>query len=312
MADHTAEHRIGCPGPPEAAYRLIANVTLWPVLFEPTVDVTVLERTQPAPGVSTERFRISALVNDEVRTWTSQRRLNENILEIEFAQEHTAPPITQMHGHWQFRPSSEGTELVLTHAFRPSDDSAETLDWIRSALDRNSARELGAVRRVTSWPYPIGDLIVACEDTLPAQPGVDYFGYIERAERWPAALPHVRQVTIDTDPSGAQHMAMTVTTPDGSLHTTRSVRLLSPPDRIVYKQTTPPAGLLGHSGAWLFPTEGGEASVASRHLAMLDPAGIASAEDLALARIRVTTALSTNSRATLTQAAKSAARAATP
>jgi aromatase len=103
-------------------------------------------------------------------------------------------------------------------------------------------------------------------------------------------------------------MTMKTRAPDGSVHTTRSVRVLLPDGSIVYKQTQPPQALLGHTGRWEFRTDEAGTSLRSTHTIVVDPAGAAevfgssvSAGD-AVDRLRA--ALSANSRVTMEHAAR--------
>ena len=104
--------------------------------------------------------------------------------------------------------------------------------------------------------------------------------------------------------------------PDGSVHTTRSVRVLLSDGSIVYKQTQPPRTLLGHSGRWEFHTDRTGASIRSTHTFLLDPVGVAEVfgssvpADEAAERVRA--ALSANSRVTMAHAASYSASIGAP
>jgi aromatase len=104
---------------------------------------------------------------------------------------------------------------------------------------------------------------------------------------------------------------MDTVTPDGHTHTTKSIRLCFPDERIVYKQLLPPALLLGHSGAWSFaPGPGDDTVVTSRHVVAINPAAIPDVlgpgRTLDDARRYAHEALSANSRTTLSHAAEHA------
>jgi aromatase len=100
---------------------------------------------------------------------------------------------------------------------------------------------------------------------------------------------------------------MDTRTKDGSVHTTRSVRVCQPHRRIVYKQVVLPALMTLHTGHWLIEERAaGQLSVTSRHTVRINTARIAEVlgadADLASARAFVRTALSGNSLATLNHA----------
>jgi aromatase len=176
------------------------------------------------------------------------------------------------------------------------------------ALDANSAEELAAVARVAELGVPLDEICVDFTDTVEVPgPPENAYAFIDRADRWPDLLPHVARVDLREDGSGAQHLAMDTVTADGSAHTTSSVRLCFPHDRIVYKQLVPPALLLGHAGSWHFAAgDHGVTVVAARHQIAVDPAAVAgvlgAGTTLAAARDHARRALGANSRATLAHA----------
>jgi aromatase len=142
---------------------------------------------------------------------------------------------------------------------------------------------------------------------------------VNRADLWPDRLPHVERVELTEGPPGVQDMTMDTVTSEGTRHTTRSIRLCFPTERIVYKQLVPPALLLGHSGSWRFgpaarPDGSGGADgavVTSRHMVAIDPTRVepilGAGSTLGDARAYLRDALGANSRATLAHADSSVA-----
>jgi aromatase len=300
--------------PARTVFELVADVSRWPVIFGPTVHVDVLER-----GAGHERFRIWALVNGRVANWTSRRTFDSERLVITFHQEHSTPPIAAMSGSWHFRDLGEdGTEITLHHDFATVDGSAESIALVTGALDRNSDSELAALARVAEFGRPVDDVVFAFEDSIEVAAGPKaVYDFIDQARKWPYRLPHVDDVELREEVPGVQLMTMRTVTADGAAHQTASVRLCTPAERIVYKQTTPPAQLVGHSGAWYFEDRGPAGTlVTARHLVCLQPpanggdggsgrngAGEADSER-ALAELagRMERALRANSRQTLAHA----------
>lgn len=307
--EHRTVHTRVVAAPPDVLYGLVADVTRWPVIFGPTVHVEHLER-----GDRSERFRLWALVNGAVASWTSHRRLDPDARRVEFRQEVSTPPIASMGGDWQFHERADGgTDVVLGHHFTVLDDDAEGVAWVDAALDRNSESELAALGRVAELGHPVDEVVLSFGDVVPvAGTAAAAFEFVDRADLWPERLPHVGRLVLTEEVSGVQHMEMDTVTRDGHTHTTSSVRLCFPPARIVYKQLVPPRLLLGHSGAWEF-AEGpdGAAVVAARHTVAIDPAAVEAVlgegKTLADARDHVRAALGANSKATLAHAADHAA-----
>ncbi len=300
-------HTLLTRAPARSVYALVADVTRWPVIFGPTVHVDVLAR-----GENDERFRIWALVNERVADWTSRRTFDPELLVITFHQEHSTPPIASMSGRWQFTDlGPAGTEITLHHDFVTVDGSAEATELVTRALDRNSATELAALARVAEFGRPVDEVIFSFEDTLEvAAPPKAVYDFVDQARKWPYRLPHVGDVDLREEVPGVQLMSMRTITADGATHRTASVRLCTPTDRILYKQTLPPEQLVGHSGAWFFEDLGLSGSlVTARHTVALQPpagpSGTSGPEaDAALAALadRTERALRANSLATLKHA----------
>lgn len=298
---------------PGDVYRLVADVTRWPVIFGPTVHVKRQYRDE-----SGERFSIWAVVNGEVAHWASTRAFDTGALTITFRQQHTTPPVASMSGKWEFREEPGlGTRIVLGHEFATMRDSAEDEAGIRAALDANSEAELGALRAVAEAGYPADRLIFEFEDTVQvAGPVAAAYDFIDRAGEWQRRLPHVRRVDLAEPAPGIQHLTMETATADGAVHTTSSVRVCAPNQWIAYKQTAAPAQLLGHSGIWSFRDLGESGClVVARHLVLLNPAKMSAAspgspDPVPAIAARIRSALSGNSMVTLEHAKKFAERGA--
>ncbi|SDD12369.1 aromatase/cyclase [Actinokineospora iranica] len=297
-------HSLAVAAAPAKVYDLVAQVRRWPVIFEPTVHVRQLDR-----GAGVERFQIWALVNGTVKNWISRRTLDERNLSITFEQERSQAPVLSMGGRWSFRPTGDGrTEVVLEHWFTATDSDA-----VAAAVDHNSGRELAALGRVAEQPHPTDELVFTFTDRV-ALDGTAKAAYrfVNDSGRWPERLPHVGRVALREDEPGVQDMEMDTVTADGGKHTTRSIRLCFPPERIVYKQLVPPALLAGHAGAWDFADGPDGAHAVATHTVAINPAAIATVlgpdSTVDDARTFLRTALGANSRATLAHAAGFAER----
>ncbi|MGW1816190.1 aromatase/cyclase [Streptomyces sp. NPDC002125] len=300
----SAEHITELAAPAGRAYALIEDVGRWPLLFAPCIWSQELER---ADGV--QRIRLWALVGHEVRSWTSRRVLDPAGLRIDFAQESPAPPLTEMAGHWRFEDGTPGT-LVLGHRWNTTGGPGEA-DRIAAALDANSDAEIGAVRTWAEREEAPDSLILTFSDkAIVTAPAAEVYDFLYRADLWPGRLPHVAGLDLETVPAedtaaGAdvQTMDMQTSAADGSTHSTQSVRLCFAGERIVYKQTTPPRGLLAHSGAWIVTEVPGGTRVTAQHSVAVDPealdavfgAGTTTAQALERAR----DIIGANSRGTL-------------
>ncbi|WP_030269272.1 aromatase/cyclase [Streptomyces sp. NRRL B-24484] len=295
------EHTVEVDAPASDIYRLLAEVENWPRLFHPTVHVDHLER-----GEQTERIRIWATANGEAKSWTSRRQLRPEELRIDFRQEVSAPPVAAMGGSWIIEPLSDTTcRIRLLHDYRAVDDDAEGLAWIDRAVDRNSRSELAALK--VNAELVVGapdDLLLSFQDSVRIDGSAeDVYDFLDRADLWTERLPHVAEVELTEDTPGLQRLTMETRAKDGSTHTTSSVRVCFPRERIVYKQTVLPALMTLHTGYWLLEEDGDGVTATSQHTVVINVENIAAVlgdrAGVADARQYVQGALSTNSRATL-------------
>lgn len=294
------EHEITISAPAAAVYRLIAEVENWPRIFPPTVYVDHVERSEHE-----ERIRIWATANGAAKNWTSRRILDPEALRIEFRQEVSAPPVAAMGGTWIIEPLADGESRVrLLHDYRAIDDDPAGLKWIDEAVDRNSRSELAALKTNVELAVASDDLLLSFADTIRIEGSVkDVYDFINEAHLWKDRLPHVARVTLEEDTPGLQILEMDTLTKDGTTHTTKSVRVTFPHNRIVYKQITLPALMTLHTGYWLFEEDGEGLNATSQHTVVINTANITKflGEDAGVpeAKAFVQNALSTNSRATL-------------
>lgn len=298
-----SQHSIVIDAPVDQVYSLIADVTRWPVIFAPTVYAEHIERDE-----SSERFRIWALANGAVKNWSSYRTLDPAARVITFEQEVSQPPVASMGGIWSFTATAEGrTEVVLGHHFTAVDDDPDGIAWITKALDTNSASELAGLRAAAEVGAPVDDLVFTFADSVRVNGPLEAaYRFIDEADRWPARLPHVQRLDLRVDDTGVQHMSMDTLAPDGSTHTTSSVRVCLAGRAIMYKQIEVPALLTGHSGRWMFEQEGDATTVTSEHTVAIKPAAIpavlGAGKTITHAKAFVRAALGGNSMITLQHA----------
>jgi aromatase len=305
LRQHFTEHALTVGAEPRAVYDVIADVDLWPAVFEPTIYVRRLTASE-----RWERFQLWALLNDEVTSWTSRRNLHPERLSITFEQEVSQPPIAYMGGEWRLRAlPGDRTEIVLRHRYSAVGDDPSSLAWIEAALEDTSTRELAAVGRVVEAGHRPEELVFWFKDTIESPVSASCaFDFMRQADRWADVLPHVRRVRLDEPSPGVQQIEMDTVISDGSSHSTRSFRIHDEREWIAYKQMVLPPLLRGHSGLWTFkalPSGGSWAT--ARHAVALDPDAVTEVlgpgKTLADARAYVRENLGSNSRTTLEYAA---------
>lgn len=309
---HT-EHVVTISAPPQAAYQVISDVSLWPVFFPPTVHCARVSGDD-----TDERIRVWAFANGEVKTWTSHRWLEPEHCRVAFSQEVTQAPVESMSGEWSVEPRPGGSLVRLTHAFTAAGDDPGALELISRAVDHNSQAELNALKVAAERLGQAGDqtgdqtgdpsgLVSVFEGSeLITGSTAQAYDFIYRCQDWPARLPHVSRVDLREDVPGLQVMEMDTRAPDGSTHTTKSGRVCLSPDQIVYKQTQVPPILAAHVGEWLFGEVPGGVRLTGRHRVVIDseavPAVLGPGATVASAQPKVRDALLANSMATIRQA----------
>jgi aromatase len=297
------EHAIAVSAPAETVYRLIAELENWPRLFPPTVHAERLELLG-----DTERIRIWATANGEVKNWISRRELDPAGLRIDFRQEVSAAPVAAMGGSWVLEPlAADRCRVRLLHDYRAVDDDPAGLKWIEEAVDRNSTSELAALRANAELLHAPGDRAFSFEDSVHvAGEAEDVFDFINEADLWVQRLPHVAAVSLAEPEKGVQRLGMETQASDGSTHTTTSIRVCFPHERIVYKQITLPALMNLHTGRWTFTPDPDGVVATSQHTVVINTENIQNVlgpeATVAQAARYVRNALSTNSRTTLEHA----------
>jgi aromatase len=294
------EHDITIAAPAQGIYHLLADVTNWPRIFPPTIYA---DRT--GDGEHEEQIRIWATANGETKHWTSRRALDPTRLRIDFRQEVSAPPVASMGGTWIIEALGPSQARVrLLHDYRAIGDDPDSLRWIDQAVDSNSRTELSALRRNVELAQDASDVTFSFTDTVHAAGAAkDIYDFVNEAGLWTERLPHVASVRLTEDTPGLQFLEMETAASDGSTHLTKSYRVCFPHSKIAYKQVTLPALLTLHTGCWTFTEDEAGTAASSQHTVTLNTERITDilgpAAGVEEARKYVTSALSTNSRATL-------------
>ena len=299
-------HGTDVAAPARAVYDHVVGATRWPYIFAPTIHV---EQEDLSPGE--ERLRLWAFANGEVRSWTSRRSLDPALLTIGFRQEVPAAPLREMSGQWRIsKLAGNRARVELLHRFRVAGDE-ETVAWARRATDRNSVAELAKLREAVEQGTRFEATVVTFTDAVRLDADPDrVYDFLYRVDRWPDRIPHVARLEVTGPDPDTQVMEMDTSAADGSVHTTRSVRICFPQSRtIVYKQTSPPELLSAHVGRWTVRAAGAVVEAVSQHTAVIRPERIAEilGPDVTLEQARATVRrlLGANSMTTLEHAALS-------
>ncbi|GGX44714.1 SRPBCC family protein [Streptomyces fructofermentans] len=267
---HRTEHSITVAAAPEAVFGLVERAEDWPHVFPPSLHVEYLERSGDE-----ERLRIWATANGEVKSWTSRRELDRAGLRIRFRQEVSQAPVAAMGGEWIVEALPDGGSRVrLLHDFRAVDDLERNVTWILEAIERNSAAELAALESA-ALRAGTDEAPHTFEDSVRIDaPAEDVRAFLRDAGRWQERLPHVARVLLKEDTPDVQHLEMDTRAPDGSTHTTASVRICLPDGRIAYKQSQTPALMSVHTGEWTVRETPSGCVAVSRHTVVVNAAAV--------------------------------------
>lgn len=261
MKTRQTEHVVAIPAPAAAVYHLIEDAEMWPAIFTPTVHV---QRLHPTGNGSEERLRIWAFAGTSVRSWVSHRSLNPAAGRIAFHQTRPASPVAAMRGEWVIAPDGDQCRVFFRHWFSAENDDEAILDRIEEVVEHNSRAELASLRAAVDRAH----LLVDWEDEVDGGGGQEQmYRFLAEAGSWPGRIPHVARVELTEQAPDIQTLEMdTKPSTGGATHTTVSVRVLLPPDTIVYKQTTLPGFLHAHVGSWSLREDG---TAIARHTVVL-------------------------------------------
>ncbi|MFB8392614.1 aromatase/cyclase [Streptomyces yangpuensis] len=298
---HRTSYVVDVAAPGGVVYGLLADTTQWPLFVPASIHVERLDFDGRQ-----DRFHMWVTANGSVRSWLSRRTLDAGRMRIDFRQEVPAPPATSMGGTWTVESlGPERCRLTLEHDFTVAGNRAADAAWLERATDTNSRAELDQLKATAERWHRLDGLLLSFEDSVRVDgPAEVVYGFLYDVAAWPERVPHVGRLDVAEDEPGVQTVSMDTVTPDGTVHTTESVRVCFPhAGRIVYKQTTPPALLSAHAGEWSVTPDATGVTVVSHHRVLLReeavPQVLGPDADLEQARTYVRQALGRNSRATL-------------
>ncbi|MEU0074319.1 SRPBCC family protein [Streptomyces sp. NPDC006332] len=261
------QHAVSVAAPAQLVFDLVAGLQNWAQFHGPSIHAEPLGRRDDG----TEEFRHWWVIDDRtVRTWRARWRFDRTSLRISYEFDPAEPAAAGQRGEWTFRELSAASTEVRVEQ--------ETLGDERDAAlaDRELRELLSCVTDAAERHEERQDLVVDFEDPLFVAGAIDdAYAYLYEADKWPERIPHVSRLVLEESVPHIQFFDMDTTTPDGSAHTTRSVRVCLPGDKIVYKQIHLPKLLTGHTGHWKFtPTREGFV-LGARHTATIKPSALA-------------------------------------
>ncbi|WP_159072390.1 SRPBCC family protein [Streptomyces sp. CMB-StM0423] len=296
---HHVRHTCTVAAPAIVVYGLLADAPGWSRLFPSVVHA------EPDPAEGGE---------DVLRLWTAadggvddvRVRLtpDPDALTLGFRYDDPRSPAAARSGTWRIRPAGGGCEVVFDQAYAAAGDDPERLAWLRAAAEAAAESGLESLKQGAERAGRIGDVLLTFADELEIAAGpAAVHDFLWRAGGWAERVPHVARAALTEVSPRAQLLELDTVLPDGSTHTTESVRVRPGPGRIVSKRLRLPALLAAHLTEWSLTETAGGVRAVHRHTAVLRPEAVpdflGAGATLAEARAHVRKALGTTSRETL-------------
>lgn len=257
--------------PAERVRTLVDDVVGWTQLHTPAVHAEILEDDGDERLV--RHWAVTG--RDSVRTWTARRTTAADGSRISFVHEEPEAPFASLEGAWTFQERDGKTLVEMRHDFTVTDGREALAEELSAKLRAGSRDYLETLSHAAGNHEELDRLIISFTDSLFIAGDIkDAYDYLWEADKWEERIPHIAELTLEQPAPGVQFFDMLTSTPDGSSHRTRSVRVTVEPDIIVYKQTELPALLDGHTGHWRF-TQTPEGVIAeARHTATVKPSAL--------------------------------------
>jgi C7-C12 aromatase (ARO/CYC) len=266
------EEHVLVAAPIEIVRDLVIDVVGWTQLHPPSVHAEHLECNN-----GEDLIRHWSLVDDHtVRTWLTRRWLENGGRRVVFVHETVDRPFADVRGELTFERRSGGSIVVrMCHEFTLLSEDDELARRASESMRRDSQEYLDTLKYAAENHEELAQLIISFDDPLYTAGSVgDAYTYLYEADKWPERIPHVTRLVLEENTPNIQFFDMDTVSPDGSEHTTRSVRICLPHKKIAYKQTQPPKSLYAHTGHWLFAETPEGVIVSARHTATIRPSGL--------------------------------------
>ncbi|MFI6560814.1 aromatase/cyclase [Streptomyces sp. NPDC050534] len=257
--------------PVEEVRSLVEDVVGWTQLHKPAVHAEIL-----ADSGREQLVRHWAVAGrDSVRTWTTRRTGAADGSRISFVHEDPEAPFASLGGAWTFQEQDGKTLVEMSHDFTPADGGRAGAQELSARLRAGTRDYLSTLGHAAENRAELDRLIISFTDALFIAGDIkDAYDYLWEADKWEERIPHIAKLDLEEPAPGVQFFDMLTSTPDGSSHRTRSVRVTVETDIIVYKQTELPALLDGHTGHWKFTRTPEGVIAEARHTATIKPSAL--------------------------------------
>lgn len=269
---HSVQDEVSVTAPAEVVRSLVQDVAAWTQLHEPAVHAEVLQDS------GDERLIRHWAVADRhsARIWQERRTKADHGDRISFVHEPAEAPFGSLGGAWTFQEQGDKTLVTLRHDFTLLDgQGASQADELSARLRHGGQAYLRTLAHAAENREELDRLIISFTDALFVAGEIkDVYDYLWDADKWEERIPHIAKLDLEQPAPDVQFFDMDTSTPDGSSHHTRSVRITVEPDIIVYKQTKLPVLLDGHTGHWKFTRTPEGVIAEARHTATIKPSAL--------------------------------------
>ncbi|MDI3409426.1 aromatase/cyclase [Streptomyces cavernicola] len=261
---------IEVDAPAGVVYTLIASAERRPLYFASNVYVERLD-WYDVRGPS-ERLRVWALADGEVRSWTSDRVQDSARRTLSFRHDRNTEPAASTGGTASVQPlGPDRCRLTVEHALTFPDDSLEGAACLERNITATTRADLKNLRFLAERWDRLDELLLSFEESVRIEgPAERVHSFLYDVESWFKHLPHVRGVHLTEPQTGVQKVTMALDADGGTEQDITSVRLCFPhAGRIVHKETKPRKLLAAHCGEWSIVSDENGATVTSQHHVVL-------------------------------------------
>jgi C7-C12 aromatase (ARO/CYC) len=271
IQQHSAQDEVVVAAPAEVVRALVDDVAGWTQLHKLAVHAEILE-----DDGGTQLIQHWAVADEHsVRTWRVRRTKAADGSSVSFVHEPAEAPFASLSGEWTFHEQDGKTVVTLRHDFTLVEGAEEQAAALVARLHEGNQDYLQVLLYASENRDELDRLIISFTDPLFIAGDIkDVYDYLWEADKWEERIPHIAKLVLEQPAPDVQFFDMDTSTPDGSSHRTRSVRITIEPDIIVYKQTQLPILLDGNTGHWKF-TQTPEGVIAeARHTATIKPSAL--------------------------------------
>lgn len=268
---HSVQDEVSVAAPAGVVRSLVEDVAGWTQLHKPAVHAEILEDDGEAQLI--RHWAVAG--RDSARTWRERRTKEDRGDRIRFAHEPAEAPFASIGGSWAFQEQGQKTLVTLRHDFTLLDGEGPSADELSTRLRQGGQAYLQSLAHAAENREELERLIISFTDSLFIAGDIkDVYDYLWDAGKWEERIPHIAKLDLEQPAPDVQFFDMETSTPDGSSHHTRSVRVTVEPDIIVYKQTELPVLLDGHTGHWKFTRTPEGVIAEARHTATIKPSAL--------------------------------------